>query len=63
LGFWLVLPFFAHFRGDPKEFYALPDEQQRRLFAGLESIRVGHGGDILLGDFLSLDAHTVARGR
>ena len=44
-------------------FYGLLDEQQRRLFAGLESIWVGHGGDTLLGDFLGLDAHTVARGR
>ena len=44
-------------------FYSLLDEQQRRLFAGLESIRVGHGGDTLLGDFLGLDVHTVARGR
>ena len=44
-------------------FYALLDEQQRRLFVGLESIRVGHGGDTLLGDFFGLDAHTVARGR
>jgi hypothetical protein len=43
-------------------FYGLLDEQQRRLFAGLESIRVGHGGDTLLGDFLGLDVHTVARG-
>jgi hypothetical protein len=44
-------------------FYGLLDEQQRRLFAGLESLRLGHGGDTLLGDFLGLDAHTVARGR
>ncbi len=44
-------------------FYGLLDEQQRRLFAGLESIRLGHGGDTLLVDFLGLDAHTVARGR
>jgi hypothetical protein len=44
-------------------FYGLLDEQQRRLFAGLESIRLGLGGDTLLGDFLGLDAHTVARGR
>jgi hypothetical protein len=44
-------------------FYSLLDEQQRRLFAGLESIRVGHGGDTLLSDFLGLDGHTVARGR
>ena len=44
-------------------FYGLLDEQQRRLFAGLESIRLGHGGDTRLGDFLGLDAHTVAHGR
>lgn len=44
-------------------FYGLLDEQQRRLFAGLESLRRGHGGDSLLGDFLGLDVHTVARGR
>jgi hypothetical protein len=44
-------------------FYSLLDEQQRRVFAGLESIRVGRGGDTLLGDFLGLDPHTVARGR
>jgi hypothetical protein len=44
-------------------FYGLLDEQQRRLFAGLESIRLGHGRDTLLGDFLGLDVHTVARGR
>jgi hypothetical protein len=44
-------------------FYSLLDEQQRRLYAGLESIKLGHGGDTLLADFLHLDAHTVARGR
>lgn len=44
-------------------FYGLLDEQQRRLFAGLESLRLGHGGDTLLSDFLGLDMHTVARGR
>jgi hypothetical protein len=44
-------------------FYSLLDEQQRRLFAGLESIKLGHGGDAILAEFLGLDAHTVARGR
>jgi len=44
-------------------FYSLLDEQQRRLFAGLESIKLGHGGDIAVAAFLSLDPHTVARGR
>ncbi|HZT30935.1 MAG TPA: hypothetical protein VFA33_13680 [Bryobacteraceae bacterium] len=68
-----VVPLAAHSAGlevSPGElkaaiifFYGLLDEQQRRLFAGLESIRLGHGGDTLLGDFLGLDAHTVARGR
>jgi hypothetical protein len=44
-------------------FYSLLDEQQRRLFAGLESIKLGHGGDSMLAEFLGLDPHTVARGR
>ena len=44
-------------------FYSLLDEQQRRLFAGLESIKLGHGGDTILAAFLGLDPHTVARGR
>ena len=44
-------------------FYSLLDEQQRRLFAGLESIKLGHGGDGILAEFLGLDPHTVARGR
>src|SRR5881409_3877574 len=36
-------------------FYSLLDEQQRRLYAGLESIKLGHGGDTLLADFLQPD--------
>jgi hypothetical protein len=44
-------------------FYSLLNEQQRRLYAGLESIKLGRGGDALLADFLALEAHTVARGR
>lgn len=44
-------------------FYGLLDEQQRRLFAGLESMKLGHGGDSILAEFLGIDPHTVARGR
>jgi hypothetical protein len=44
-------------------FYSLLDEPQRRLYAGLESLQRGHGGDQKLAEFLGLDAHTVARGR
>ena len=44
-------------------FYSLLDEQQRRLYAGLESFKLGYGGDRQLAEFLNLDTHTVARGR
>jgi hypothetical protein len=44
-------------------FYSLLDERQRRLYAGLEAHKVGHGGDRKIADFLGLDIHTVARGR
>ena len=44
-------------------FYSLLDEQQRRLYAALESLKLGHGGDQQLAQFLGLDPHTIARGR
>ena len=44
-------------------FYSLLDAQQRRLYAGLESLKQGHGGDRKLGEILGLDEETVARGR
>jgi hypothetical protein len=44
-------------------FYGLLDEQQRRLYAGLESIQTGHGGDRRMAELLGLDVATVARGR
>jgi len=44
-------------------FYGLLDEQQRRLYAGLEAHKLGHGGDRKVAEFLGLDPHTVARGR
>jgi hypothetical protein len=44
-------------------FYSLLDEKQRRLYAGLESLKYGHGGDRHLAQILGLDQETVARGR
>ena len=44
-------------------FYSLLDEQQRRLYAGLESLKRGHGGDQSMAESLGLDVATVARGR
>lgn len=43
--------------------FSLLDEKQRRLFAGLESFKIGHGGDKRIADLLGLDVHTVAKGR
>jgi hypothetical protein len=44
-------------------FYSLLDEKQRRLYAALESLKLGHGGDRQLADFLGMDPHPIARGR
>lgn len=44
-------------------FFSLLDERQRRLFAGMEAIRTGKGGDAKISEFLSIDPHTVAKGR
>jgi len=44
-------------------FYGLLDEQQRRLYAGLESLQWGHGGEQRMAEFFGLDVSTVARGR
>jgi hypothetical protein len=44
-------------------FYSLLDERQRRLYAGLEAMKVGHGGDAQVAELLGIDPATVARGR
>jgi hypothetical protein len=44
-------------------FCSMLDEKQRRLYAGLESLKLGYGGDARIGTLLGMDPHTVARGR
>ena len=44
-------------------FFSVLDEKQRRLYAGLESFKWGHGGDRKIADLLGLDVGTVAKGR
>ena len=44
-------------------FFSLLDEKQRRLYAGLESLKQGYGGDSRIAELLGLDQHTVAKGR
>ena len=43
-------------------FYSLLDEQQRRLYAGLESLQCGYGGQQRMAQRFGLDVDTVARG-
>jgi len=44
-------------------FFSTLDERQRRLYAGLESLRLGHGGDTRIAELTGLDVHTIAKGR
>ncbi len=44
-------------------FFSVLDEKQRRLYAGLEALKTGRGGDARVAELLGLDVSTVARGR
>jgi hypothetical protein len=44
-------------------FFSLLDEKQRRLYAGLEALKTGRGGDARIAELLGLDTGTVSRGR
>ena len=39
------------------------NEQQRRWYVGLESLKIGHGGDVLLSQITGLNVETIRRGR
>jgi len=44
-------------------FSSMLNEKQRRLYAGLESLKFGYGGDERIAEFIGMDPHTVAKGR
>jgi hypothetical protein len=44
-------------------FLSTLDEKQRRLYAGLEALRLGRGGDQRIAEITGLDVHTVGKGR
>ena len=46
-----------------RRFLATLNEKQRRLYAGFESMKLGHGGDIRIAEITGLNVKTVARGR
>jgi hypothetical protein len=65
-----VAPGFAGGEAVPDElkaaiilFVSMLGEKQRRLYAGLESLKLGHGGDRKIAELTAMDVHTVARGR
>jgi len=44
-------------------FSSLLNEKQKRLYSGLESVKIGYGGDQIISKMLGINCHTVARGR
>jgi len=44
-------------------FLSVLDESQRRLYAGMESNRIGHGGDRQIARITGLCVDTIAKGR
>lgn len=44
-------------------FVSMLDEQQRRIFAGLEALKRGHGGISQIAELLGFHPQTVAKGR
>ena len=44
-------------------FYCTLNEKQRRLYAGLEALKLGVGGDKFISELLNLNIKTVAKGR
>jgi hypothetical protein len=44
-------------------FFRQLDERQRRLYAALESSRIGHGGDRLLSLITGMNVRTIRKGR
>jgi hypothetical protein len=44
-------------------FFSALNERQRRLYAGLESLKLGYGGDRYIANLFGMAPHTVARGR
>ena len=44
-------------------FFSMLNEKQRRVYAGLESMKIGRGGDKIIADLLGLNVKTVTKGR
>ena len=45
-----------------RRFYHSLNEKERRLFAGLEALRIGHGGRNYIAEVLGCSRNTVSKG-
>jgi hypothetical protein len=45
------------------DFYNRLPERARRCYAGIESLKLGHGGIVYVSNLLKIDRKTVRRGR
>jgi hypothetical protein len=46
-----------------ENFLSVLNEKQKRLYLGLESIKLGHGGDVRMASVAGVNVKTVSRGR
>lgn len=44
-------------------FFSILSENERRLYSGIESLRIGHGGDRKVANFFGISVDTVAKGK
>ncbi len=44
-------------------FFSLLDERLRRMYAGLEAMKLDYGGDKAVSELFDLDIHTIAKGK
>ena len=53
----------AEVRESMRSLLSVLNEKQRRLYLGLESIRLGHGGDAQIARMTGVNVKTIALGR
>jgi len=64
LGLWSFQEVFSNeLKAAIVVFFSLLDEKQRRLYAGLEALKWGYGGDRKVARLLGFDEKTLAKGR
>jgi len=58
----LVAPFDKETEDRMRKFFKSLNEKDRRRYAGLEAMKLGHGGVSYIGEILGCDRKTVCKG-